>query len=171
MSPLLLLVGVEVARDIRPRKKLIDAFRAGKGSVDLESDLGHEFQAQAPGKLAPQEAVVLVETLDCILGAFAAQGQHEDGGELQIRRHAHFWHGERILVEHLVDDLAAGEDLGERVPDGLADFQLALRGCSTLALSLVAMNHGIGLVRRCPGYGTQSVRRTCSTSKHSMTSP
>src|SRR5262245_48301237 len=127
MSPLLLLVGVEVARDLRPRKKLIDAFRAGKRSVDFESDLGHEFQAQAPGKLAPQEALVLVETLDCILGAFAAQGQHEDGGELQIRRHAHFWHGEPILVEYLVDYFAAGEDLGARVQYGLADFCLAMR--------------------------------------------
>jgi hypothetical protein len=42
------------------------------------------------------------------------------------------------LIEHVVDDLAAGEDLGECVPDQLADLQLAL----ARRLTPVAIGHG-----------------------------
>src|SRR5262245_5470191 len=106
---------VEVTRNVWRGEQLVDALRARERGVDLESELRHEPHADAPRKLAAQEALMLVEMLDRILGAFAAKGQNVDGGELQVRRHAHFRNGQRIAVEHVVDDLAAGEDFGERM--------------------------------------------------------
>jgi hypothetical protein len=80
---------------------------------------------------------VLLEVLDHVLDALAAKRQHVDRGQLEVRRHPHLRHRERIAVEHLIDDLAAGKDLGERVPDQLAHLQLALARRS----SLVAIGH------------------------------
>ena len=70
---------------------------------------------------------MLVEMGDCLVGLAAAQRQHVDGRQLQVRRHAHLGHGERVPAQHLVDDLATEEDVGKGVADQLAHFQLALR--------------------------------------------
>ena len=68
-----------------------------------------------------------------LVRSFAAEREHIDRRELQVRRHAHLGHGERIPAQHVIDDLAAGENLGERMPDQLAHFQLALGGPLPLA--------------------------------------
>ena len=89
---------VEIARDFWRGEQLVDPARAFKRGVDLEPDLRHEFQADALRQLAAQEALVLVEMLDRLVGALAAEREYEGRGELQVGRHAHFGHGERVLV-------------------------------------------------------------------------
>ncbi len=110
----------------------------------LEAKLGHELQADAPREFAAQEALMLLEMLDHVVSAFAAEREHEHGCELQVRRHPHLGHRERIAIEHVVDDLAAGKDLGQGVADQLAHFQLAL----ARRLTPVAIGHHQSRLKR-----------------------
>ena len=47
---------------------------------------------------------------------------------LEVGRHAHFRHGDHVPVEGRIVDLAALQDVGQRVADQLADAKLALGG-------------------------------------------
>ena len=119
---------VEVAGDLGPRQQLIDAGCRLERGVHLEPELRHELHVDALGQDPAQEALVLLEMIDRFFGLAAAERHHIGRGELEVGRHAHFGHGERVPVQHLVHDLAAGEDLGERMPDHLSHLQLTLRG-------------------------------------------
>ncbi len=67
-----------------------------------------------------------VEGGDQRVGALAAERHDEDGGELEVGRHAHFGHGDHHALEGRIVDLAALEDFGEGVAHQFADAQLAL---------------------------------------------
>ena len=67
-----------------------------------------------------------IEGGDQRIGALAAERNDEGGGELEVRRHAHFRHGDHHALEGRIVDLAALENLGKRVADQFADAQLAL---------------------------------------------
>ena len=99
----------------------IEAFEAAKGPIPgAVSRTQRQYdmaEAQAGPELAAQEPHMLGEVLHHILRSFAAERHHIHRGELQIRRHPHLGYGEGIFIQHVVDDLAAGEDLGQRMPD------------------------------------------------------
>ena len=63
-------------------------------------------------------------------GVDPAERQHEGGGVAQVGRDPHLGDGDRDMREVGIVHVAAGEDLGERAADHLADAQLALaRAC------------------------------------------
>ena len=149
----------------------------------LEPELRHEFQADPLRDLAAQEALVLFEMLDHVARLAAAKRHHVDGRELEVGRHAHLRHGERMALDHLVHHLAARKDLGKRMADQFAHLQLAL-AWRTVRLCLASWSSRLSLVDRSSSDGepkcslwpsmtryAQSVRWTCSTWKHSITSP
>src|SRR5262249_6810474 len=65
---------------------------------------------------------------DSLLRFATAERQHVNRGKLEVQRHAHLGHRERVAAQHLVEDLAALEDVGKRMADHLTHLELALRG-------------------------------------------
>ena len=90
------------------------------------------------GDVAAQEPAVALEGGEDGVGVLAAERHDEDGGELEVGRHAHFRHGDDRALQRRVVDLAALEDVGQRVADQFADAKLALGG----GMRGVALGHG-----------------------------
>ena len=80
-------------------------------------------------------------------GVDPAERQHEGGRVAQVGRDPHLGDRHRDMREVGVVHVAAGEDLGERAPDHLADAQLALaRGAARRGvLSLPCRSHPIAV--------------------------
>jgi hypothetical protein len=83
-----------------------------------------------------QFALVTGEALHCLFGAVAAQGQHESGGDAQVRADPDLAHGDGHARQVGVVQFAPHQHVGEGPADQFADAQLALRGTG-IALKLV----------------------------------
>ena len=109
-------------------QELAGAVHLVEAGVGLEGELGREAQVDPVGDEAAELDPVAAERAHHLAGVDAAERQHEGGGVAQVRRDAHLGHGDRDMRELRVVHVAAGEDLGERAADHLADAQLALAG-------------------------------------------
>ena len=87
---------------------------------------GANFRFDAMCDLAAQVALVALERGEHVVLVGAAERHHVDGGEPQVRRHAHLRHGDEMGLDHRIMDVAAGEDLRHRMPHQFADAQLTL---------------------------------------------
>ncbi len=117
---------LEVALYLRRTQEALDAFRFAKPLVDPEADVGGEFQIHAMRDLAAQKALVALERREHVVLVGAAERHHVDGGEPQVRRHAHLRHGDEMGLDHRIVDAAAREDVRHRMADEFADPQLTL---------------------------------------------
>src|SRR5215471_700630 len=87
-------------------QQLLDALGLVEPLVDAEADVGREFQVDAMGDLAAQVALVALERLDHRLLVAAAERHHVDGGELEVRRHAHLGHRDQVGLDDRIMHLA-----------------------------------------------------------------
>ncbi len=133
---------VEIAPHRGRSQKLLDSFGFVESLVERKPDLRCEFQVNAPRDLAAQVPLVALERGDHVVLVAAAERHHVDGGEPQIRGHAHLGHGDEMAFDHGIMHLTAREQLGQRVADELADAQLALGGHMARAGIALMMSAG-----------------------------
>src|SRR6478752_5288264 len=133
----------EIARHRRRAQQLVDALGFGETLVDAEAQIGRKFQIDALRDLGAQKFLVALEGGDHLLGVAPAHRHDVDGGEPQVRAHAHFRHGDEMALDDRIVHVAAREHLGHRVAHQFADAQLALRaaaGRCAVAFLFVAHN-------------------------------
>src|SRR5579871_2678106 len=122
----LFVAGLEAALHARGVQQLLDARGLLEPLVDAEADVGRELHVDAMGDLAAQVALVALERLDHRLLVAPAERHHVDGGELEVRRHAHLGHRDDMALDDGIMHLAARQDVGDGVTDHLAGAQCAL---------------------------------------------
>ncbi len=74
----------DVVKHLEQHKRFLRRPACAARQPEVRSS-GIEFEADAPRKLAAQEALMLLEMLDHVVNALAAEGEHEHGCKLQIR--------------------------------------------------------------------------------------
>src|SRR5690242_2773851 len=92
----IVFAALQVALHPRGVQQLLDALGLVEPLVDAEADVRREFQVHAMGDLAAQIALVALERVDHLLDVAAAERHHVDGGELEVRRHAHLRHRDHV---------------------------------------------------------------------------
>ena len=112
------LLDREAARGIAPARTVLMGFSQGCAMTLLAG-------LRAPQRLA---GLVGLSGYLPLLGATATERHDVAGRELQIRRQAPFGHRDDVLGQHLVMNVAAREQLRQRMTDHFADAQLALVG-------------------------------------------
>ena len=118
----------EIALNLRCSQYLLDPFRFVESFVDVESEVRCELQVNAMRDLAAQKFFVALERRDDRLRVASAERHHVDGGEPQVRRHAHLRHRDHVALDHRIMDVAARQHVGKRMADQLADAKRALGG-------------------------------------------
>src|SRR3546814_9916477 len=121
---LLVLRGAEVARDFRLLQDFIDARRRVEGRIALELQARNEPQTKHPAELALEEGR---RPLQCgEHPAFVAAAERNDEGRrvAQVGADPHLRHRERAAVQVGIAQIAATEQLGQGMPQFLADAQL-----------------------------------------------
>src|SRR6185312_576720 len=135
----LILAAFEIALDRRRAQQAVDAVSFGETVVDAKPDVRREFQIDALRDFGAHEFLVPVEGGDDVVGVAAGERHNVDGGEPQVRGHAHLRHGDEMALDHRIVHVAARQHLGDRVANELADAQLALRaagGCCVASVFL-----------------------------------
>src|ERR1051325_11720579 len=122
----IIVAALKVAVHLRSVQQLLDALGLAEPLVDAEADVGREFQVHAMCDLAAQEALVALERVDHRLIVAAAERHDVDGGELEVRRHAHLRHRDHVTLDDRIMHLAARQNVGDGVTDHLAGAQCAL---------------------------------------------
>src|SRR4029079_734413 len=123
-----LVLAVQIARDFGRSEQLVDPGGRLERRIDLESELRHEFHAHILCQQPAQESLVLLEVSGRLLGLTPAKRENIDGSELEVWRHAHLRHRERVPAQYVVHDFAAMKNLGERMPNHFAHIEMTLAG-------------------------------------------
>src|SRR5271165_4426309 len=113
-------LAIEVARDLRRPEQRVDAGLRSEAQFEREPQVWRKLEVNPTCDKGAKLFLVTIERLDRHVALLAAERHHRHRRDLKVRRHAHPSDGHGTVVERLIGELSACENLRHRMADEFA---------------------------------------------------